>query len=63
MHIRLCDLPTSIKGICYHDDDGEEYVILNSRLPVEIQKEAYKHELKHINSGDMDNTDYKEYAE
>ena len=29
---RLMDLPTTVRGYCFHDDDGEEFVVLNSRL-------------------------------
>ena len=29
---RLVDLPTSVRGLCYHDDNGEAFVVLNARL-------------------------------
>lgn len=60
---RLMDLPTTIRGFCYHDDDGEEFVILNSRLTHEINQSTWIHERRHIRRGDMYNKQYKEYEE
>lgn len=57
----LVDLPTSVRGFCYHDDDGEEYIVLNSRLTREANLKTYEHEQKHILRGDMYNPDYHEY--
>lgn len=59
----LVDLPTSVRGFCYHDDDGEEYIVLNSRLTHEANLKTYEHERRHIERGDMDNLDYYEYME
>ena len=59
---RLVDLPTSVRGFCYHDDDGEEYVILNSRLTWEQNVETFKHEKIHISNGDMYNQQLCEYG-
>lgn len=59
---RLVDLPTSVKGFCYHDDDGEPYIILNSRLSYEQNKITYLHERKHIEAGEMYDPDYDEYG-
>lgn len=57
----LVDLPTSVRGFCYHDTDGEEYVVLNSRLTREQNQKTYCHEREHIRRGDLDNPDYIEY--
>lgn len=57
----LVDLPTSVRGFCYHDTDGEEYVVLNSRLTREQNRKTYRHEQEHIRRGDLDNPDYIEY--
>jgi hypothetical protein len=59
----LVDLPTSVRGFCYHDDDGETYIILNSRLTREANLKTYKHEQEHITRGDLYNADYHEYEE
>lgn len=58
---RVMNLPTSVGGFCYHDDDGNYYVILNARMTRERNGESYLHELRHIENGDCYNHDYKEY--
>ena len=59
---QLVDLPTSVRGFCYHDDDGEEFVILNSRLTREQNMTTYDHERKHLVRGDMYEPTYDEYG-
>lgn len=59
---KLVDLPTSIRGFCFHDDDGEEYVVLNSRLTWEQNRITYDHEQKHIEYGEMYDQTYDEYG-
>jgi hypothetical protein len=59
----MVDLPTSIRGFCFHDDDGEEYIVLNSRLTYEANLKTYNHERNHILRGDLDDTNYFEYME
>lgn len=62
MIIRLADLPTSVRGFVYHDDDGEMYIVLNSRLSHEQNLSTFVHELKHIRRGDLDDPNYHEYG-
>lgn len=62
MITRLMNLPTSVRGFVYHDDDGETYIVLNSRLSHEQNLSTYVHELKHIRRGDLDNPNYHEYG-
>ena len=59
---QMMDLPTSVRGFCYHDDDGEEFVVLNSRLTREQNRRTYKHERGHIARGDMFEPSYNEYG-
>ena len=59
---RLENMPTTIRGFCYHDDDGEPYVILNARLTREQNRKTWDHEQEHIARGDMFNPDYDEYG-
>lgn len=59
---RIMNLPTSVGGFCYHDDDGNCFVILNARLTRERNGESYLHELRHITRGDLDNLGYNEYG-
>ena len=58
---RLANLPTSVRGVCYHDDNGEEFIVLNARLTREANREAYDHELDHIKQGEMYDSSYLEY--
>lgn len=57
----LVDLPTSVRGFCYHDDDGEAFVVLNARLTREQNLKTYDHEQKHIERGDLYEPTYNEY--
>ena len=58
----LQDLPVSVHGFCFHDDDGQPVVVLNARLSAEKRMKAYRHELEHIERGEMFNEDYHEYG-
>lgn len=59
----LQDLPTTVRGYCYHDDDGEEFVVLNSRLTWEMNRKTWIHERRHIRRGDLCNMTFREYEE
>lgn len=54
-----CDLPPRIKGMLVKTFDEEECytVVINSRLNIEQQREAYEHELKHMKAKDFDEVD------
>ena len=58
----LRDLPTSVRGFCFHDDEGTAFIVLNSRLPREIQLMTFQHELDHIRRGEMYDFSYNEYS-
>ena len=58
----LVDLPTSVRGFCYHDDDGEAFVVLNARLSREQNLKTYDHEQKHIERGELYEPTYLEYG-
>lgn len=55
------NLPVSVRGFCYHDDDGRIVVVLNARLTRELNRASVAHEIHHILRGDLDNTSYIEY--
>ena len=57
----LVDLPTSVRGLCYHDDNGEEFIVLNARLTREQNLKTYDHEQKHIERGELYEPTYNEY--
>lgn len=58
----LRDLPTRIHGFICLGSDYNPCIVINSRLPIELQRQAYRHEMKHLVSGDMYNDDYVEYS-
>lgn len=58
----LQDLPTSVRGFVFLDDDGEPVIVLNSRLSREQNLRTIKHEKDHIARGDMHEPDYNEYG-
>ena len=58
----LQDLPVTVNGFVFHDDDGQPVVVLNSRQSAERRMKAYRHELKHIENGEMYDTTYNEYG-
>lgn len=55
------NLPTTIRGFSYHDDEGRYIVVINSRLDVRTNKSTADHELRHIKRGDHSNMLYYEY--
>ena len=57
----LKDLPGTIRGFTMLGSDYEPIIILNSRLSVEQQRKTYRHEMKHIVSGEIDDDGYSEY--
>lgn len=57
----LQDLPVTVKAFCYHDCDMNNFVVINSKLSRDEQREAYEHELQHIQHGDMYDPQYHEY--
>lgn len=59
---RLEDMPTTIRGLCYHDNDGEEYVVLNARLTREANMRTWLHERRHIDRGELYDPTFNEYG-
>ena len=58
----LQDLPVSVRGLVFHDDEGQPVIVINSRLSVENRMKAYRHEVEHIQNGEMYDTTYNEYG-
>jgi hypothetical protein len=53
MVVRLMDLPPRIKGFVVRRN-GEDVIVLNSRLNREQNMKTYLHEKKHIENGDFE---------
>lgn len=58
----LENMPTSIRGYVFKDDDGAPVIVLNSRLSREQNQRTYEHERQHIERGEMDEPTYIEYG-
>ena len=57
----LADLPTSVRGFVFFDDDGDPRIVVNARLTREQNLRTWDHEKKHIARGDMNEPNYIEY--
>ena len=60
--IVLKDLPVGINGFICLGSDYEPIIVINSRLSREKQQEAYRHELRHLERGEMFDENYHEYG-
>jgi hypothetical protein len=58
----LDNLPTSVRGFCFHDNDGEAFIVLNARHTREQNRRTYDHEKRHIDRGEMYEPTYNEYG-
>ena len=59
----LMDLPTSVRGFVFLDENGDPVIVLNARLTREQNLRTWQHEQKHIERGEMFKEDYHEYEE
>ena len=57
VNVHFADLPCSIRGYSTLNIDGSYTIIINARLNDEMQRNVYRHELRHINSKDFEITD------
>lgn len=51
--VRLLDLPYSVGAVVSLDGDGYASIYLNARKSYEDQRRNLRHELRHINNGDL----------
>ena len=56
----LKDLPTSVRGFVFLDDDGEPVIVVNSRLTREANRRTFRHEKKHVKRNQLTDKDYRE---
>ena len=61
--IILMDLPTTVRGFIFYDENGDPVIVLNARLSYEQNIRTWLHEKRHIQRGEMDDPDYHEYKE
>jgi len=46
--LRLIELPCTVNAVTVLDENGDYNVYVNSRLSIEEQKKAFRHEKRHI---------------
>lgn len=56
------EMPASVGGTCYHDEEGTEFILINVRRCPDKQQQSLVHELRHIQHGDGWNPWFIEYA-
>lgn len=59
--IVLADLPVKIHGFVCLGSDYEPIIVINARMSREQQLRTYRHEIKHIQRGELTDITYKEY--
>lgn len=59
--IVLKDLPVHVRGFVCLGSDFEPIIVINARMPREQQLRTYRHEIKHLQRGEMYNVNYHEY--
>ena len=57
----LIDLPVRIHGFVCLGSDYEPIIVINARLSRVQQMRTYRHEINHIQRGEMFNVNYHEY--
>ena len=55
--VKLQDMPTTVRGLVAETPEGDHVMFLNAKLSSEALRETYRHEMRHIKSGDMDNAE------
>ena len=60
--IILKDLPVHVRGFDCLGSDFEPIIVINARMSREQQLRTYKHEIKHLQRGEMYNVNYHEYC-
>lgn len=58
----LANLPTSVRGFVYKDENGDPVIVVNARLNREQNVITYDHEQGHIRRDDLSETNYNEYG-
>lgn len=60
--IVLKDLPVHVRGFVCLGSDFEPIIIINARMTREQQLRTYRHEIKHLQRGEIYNVNYHEYC-
>lgn len=60
--IVLKDLPVHVRGFVCLGSDFEPIIVINARMTREQQLRTYRHEIKHLQRGEIYNVNYREYC-
>lgn len=60
--IILKDLPVHVRGFVCLGSDFEPIIVINARMTREQQLRTYRHEIKHLQRGEIYNVNYHEYC-
>lgn len=63
-NIRQCVttmLPGGVHACTYHDEDGNEFLVVNDFCCPQARRGAADHEMRHIRRGEMYDSAYTEY--
>ena len=60
--VTLANLPTSVRGFVYLEEDGVPRIVLNANLTWEQNRRTWLHETRHIENDELTDTDYNEYG-
>lgn len=61
--IILKDLPVHVRGFVCLGSDFEPIIVINARMSREQQQRTYRHEIKHLQRGELYDMEYHEYAQ
>ena len=59
--LTLANLPTTVRGYVFLEEDGMPRIVLNAKLTREQNRQTMKHELKHIENDELTDPTYNEY--
>lgn len=59
IHVELMDLPTTVRGFVTKNVD-DYTIVINARMSQETRLKTYRHELEHINRGDLDSDNHED---
>lgn len=58
----LQSLPSGCRGFCCLGSDFEPIIVINKNMTYEQQMKTYRHEMKHILTGEIFDPSFKEYG-
>ena len=61
--VTLANLPPSVRGFVFLEEDGVPRIVLNANLTREQNRQTMAHEIRHIEAGELTDLDYNEYEE